>query len=260
MSTFTYVINGLTVVFQDTTSPTPTSRSWNFGDDSAPVTTANPTHIYSIPGVYTVSLVTTLEEVESEPFTQELIIVGIPSIEIPEIVSLELPASVAITESLREYYLLKWKLYLQSAFELTDEQLYNPNSYNQLQKMLLGKLVAYDRMLLEAQTYMASSMGSGGSSEVESEITINTPSGAIKKIEVGPTKTEWYAGSEILTKFFARNPQTGQSVFEDLTSGICLLAKKLKVKLPMCSMNNLNPVVPQHVPGVIYVTSGNYIK
>jgi PKD repeat protein len=48
----------LTVSFTDTSSGSISSRSWNFGDGSTS-TTANPSHTYSVPGSYTVSLTVT---------------------------------------------------------------------------------------------------------------------------------------------------------------------------------------------------------
>ncbi len=48
------------VQFTDTTSPTPTSWSWNFGDpasgDANTSTVQNPTHVYTAAGVYPVAL------------------------------------------------------------------------------------------------------------------------------------------------------------------------------------------------------------
>jgi PKD repeat protein/alpha-tubulin suppressor-like RCC1 family protein len=46
----------LTVNFTDLTTGTPTTWSWNFGDGSTSAS-QNPSHIYTIPGTYTVSLI-----------------------------------------------------------------------------------------------------------------------------------------------------------------------------------------------------------
>lgn len=45
----------LDVAFEDTSTGTPTSWSWNFGDNSSS-TTQNPTHTFSVPGTYPVTL------------------------------------------------------------------------------------------------------------------------------------------------------------------------------------------------------------
>jgi PKD repeat protein len=48
----------LDVVFTDTSSQTPTSWSWDFGDTDSSAN-QNPTHQYTVPGTYTVSLTAT---------------------------------------------------------------------------------------------------------------------------------------------------------------------------------------------------------
>ncbi len=49
----------LTVTFTDTSSGTPTSWNWSFGDGTPNSTTRNPVHTYSKAGKYTVSLTAT---------------------------------------------------------------------------------------------------------------------------------------------------------------------------------------------------------
>lgn len=49
-------VENLRVLFRDTSSNDPTSWEWDFGDNTAKVTDRNPTHTYSAPGTYTVSL------------------------------------------------------------------------------------------------------------------------------------------------------------------------------------------------------------
>jgi MYXO-CTERM domain-containing protein len=48
----------LDVAFTDTSSQTPTSWNWDFGDTGSSVD-QNPTHQYTVPGTYTVSLMAT---------------------------------------------------------------------------------------------------------------------------------------------------------------------------------------------------------
>lgn len=49
----------LTVKFTDSSSGAPTSWSWNFGDSTPANTTQNPTHVFSTPGTYNVTLTAT---------------------------------------------------------------------------------------------------------------------------------------------------------------------------------------------------------
>jgi PKD repeat protein len=72
---------GLSVKFTSTVSDTE-SYSWNFGDNSIPVTNANPTHVYAnaAPGRYTVTLTITNSLGCSQPITKTdyITIVGPP--------------------------------------------------------------------------------------------------------------------------------------------------------------------------------------
>jgi PKD repeat protein len=53
---FTYAATNLQVSFTDTSTNSPTSWSWNFGDNSALDTSRNPVHVYPMAGVYAVAL------------------------------------------------------------------------------------------------------------------------------------------------------------------------------------------------------------
>ena len=68
----------LSVAFTDTSSNTPTSWSWNFGDGSALSTAQNPSHPYGTPGDYTVTLTATNASGPSVPAASNLIHVLIP--------------------------------------------------------------------------------------------------------------------------------------------------------------------------------------
>ncbi len=56
---FEFTATGMTVNFVNTSTENPTSYEWNFGDGSAVSTEANPTHTYSTPGFYSVSMTAT---------------------------------------------------------------------------------------------------------------------------------------------------------------------------------------------------------
>jgi subtilisin family serine protease len=58
VANFTYSCTGLTCTFTNT-STNATAYSWNFGDATPAVTTANATHTYSVAGTYTVVLTAT---------------------------------------------------------------------------------------------------------------------------------------------------------------------------------------------------------
>ena len=55
---FTFQVSSLSVLFQDTSTGTPTAWSWDFGDGAA-TAKQNPMHTYAVAGTYTVSLTVT---------------------------------------------------------------------------------------------------------------------------------------------------------------------------------------------------------
>jgi PKD repeat protein len=73
---FTYQINGLTVVFTDTSTGSPTSWSWSFGDNMS-TTQQNPAHTYAEPGTYSVTLTVT-NAAGSSSKTQAVIVGSAP--------------------------------------------------------------------------------------------------------------------------------------------------------------------------------------
>jgi PKD repeat protein len=69
----------LTVQFTDTSTNSPTSWSWDFGDGSAASTAQNPSHTYAAPGTYSVTL-TASNSAGSDPVTKtDLITVSAPA-------------------------------------------------------------------------------------------------------------------------------------------------------------------------------------
>jgi PKD repeat protein len=58
MADFTFQVSALSVLFQDTSTGSPTSWSWDFGD-GAGTAKQNPMHTYAVAGTYTVSLTVT---------------------------------------------------------------------------------------------------------------------------------------------------------------------------------------------------------
>ena len=81
--------DNLTVAFTDASSNNPTIWGWNFGDGGMESGTATPTHTYSEPGVYSVSLYVSNDNGEDEIIKTDYITVG----ETPEIDFVVTPAS-----------------------------------------------------------------------------------------------------------------------------------------------------------------------
>lgn len=76
-------------------------------------------------------------------------------------------------------------------------------------------------------------------------VTTVTGSGALKSLETGPSKAEWYDSSTtVSTLFKPAAGKDGRSVFDELTSDICSIAHRLRIKLPMCKPLVHGVIVP----------------
>jgi PKD repeat protein len=77
VASFTFAANALTVLFTDTSTGSPTTWSWNFGDSSSD-TTKNPQHVYAKAGTYTVKLTATNSFGSSASVTQFVTVGSVP--------------------------------------------------------------------------------------------------------------------------------------------------------------------------------------
>jgi len=77
VAAFTYEVNGMDVVFTDTSTNDPTAWAWDFGDGSTSEE-QNPTHSYAADGTYTVSLTAT-NAVGSNTYTEDITIASGPT-------------------------------------------------------------------------------------------------------------------------------------------------------------------------------------
>jgi PKD repeat protein len=101
-------LSPLTVAFTDTSTGTPTSRLWTFGDGTTSTAT-NPTHTYTAPGTYTVSLkVTNAYGYDTETKTGYITVVAAP------VAAMDVDCEIG---------------YISHEFAFTDESLYNPTSW-----------------------------------------------------------------------------------------------------------------------------------
>lgn len=246
---FSFITNSLLVIFRDLSTNTPTEWTWDFGDESPESNLQNPEHLYTTSGTYNVTLTVTNDDGEST-YVLEVIVNGANSITTDAIIDFELPPSIALDPNIKNYLLVKWRKYLQVAFEISDEYLMDDSHYSQLQSMLIAHLVVYDTLIMEAKKYMAAAVNGGGE---------EGGGGNLKKLETGPSNAEWYSASETLKGLFAKTAE-GISPFDMLTQSVCQLASRLGVQLPMCKNLPYNPFIPTRWDGTKYLNTWHFIN
>lgn len=256
VASFRFVTNGLRVFFEDQSTEAPTVWAWTFGDGNVSVV-QNPTHAFLTPGTYPVTLVSTNLDGESEPYSFDIIATEDNSVSVHDMIGFELPSSIVSSPALENYYLNNWRVYLQCAFNIEDDYLEDDSHYTHLQNLLLAKLVVYDYLIKLSKDYMASTMGAGGGGGS----TGGAQGGNVKKIETGPTTAEWYSGSDTLEAIFKPN-SSGQSAFDELTTDICGIAQhpSIRVKLPMCCLHGIDPMVPIKSNVQRYVDTNTFLS
>lgn len=130
-----------------------------------------------------------------------------------------------------------WRLYLQSAFDISDSQLNNDTAWPELVNALVAKLIAHDVLITSIRGNLITAFGEG-------IITIETSPAMgndVKSIETGPSKVEFHPVGETLMQLL-KSTTTGNSLLTFLAEDICGLASKIAIKLPMCKAGNM--VIP----------------
>lgn len=237
---FVFKANDLSVQFTDRSSNIPTSWSWNFGDGTPLNTTENPLHVYTLPGIYEVSLTSTNVDGSSNYSIEILVDTDEPiNLSIEQMVRFELPAGVSFDDNAFEALKYKWQLHLQPLTnpKIPTEDVMDETKWPTLVNVLIAKLIVYDMIVKAAQ----SSLILGSSSSSSSSSGGGTARGAIKTIETGPTKVEFLPGSESIKQLFGNGNMQG-SPFGIFVQSLCALASRLRIKLYICQPLSQGPI------------------
>lgn len=265
---FGFSKNGLEVTFINNSLNNPTSYQWDFGDSTTSIL-KDPTHTYTTPGYYQISLIATNADGSSDPFVWNIgvSVASDTSIAVPliQLIDQYLPGSLVGDSSINEKANLinKWQLFLQPLVESPNpvpiEQIHNEFAWPGLSNYLIAQLCAYDIILQGANQFLSQS-GSESSSSSSDSGTIDPTSRIVKSVETGPSKVEWFENrsSEELERIgnaFASATRVGGAL-DQLKISICQLASRLKIKLAMC------PPLPKNNMGirVFYPNSTIYYK
>jgi len=228
---FSYKGDGLKVNFRSNTSTgviSTASFTWDFGDGKTS-TDKNPEHTYNDSGFFDVKL--TINQ-SSTDYTFERTIgasnIGQPlALPLYQLVDQYIPEGITLDPEDKEIRIQKWQLYLSPLVnhEIALDDIYDEFSYTALENTLIAQLIAYDLVVEGASKYLISQGKTNGQE--------------IKKMVQGPMETEWFQGSETLSKIFAPG-----GTFDTLAQTICSLASRLTIYIPGICSKPATPVIP----------------
>jgi len=152
-----------------------------------------------------------------------------------EMIDTETPEGITIDEDYRNMKIFYWREYLKDIVDPIITVSNVESNWPPLVNFLIAKLVIYDFLNLVARKAY---IGLFGNNDPTSD---GVP---VKKITTGPTDTEWFDGAASLEKLFKSGPD-GKSAFDNMANELCMLAKRLRIYLPICGQLSKNPVIPQ---------------
>jgi len=243
---FSITVSGLSVTVSDTSTNTPTTWVWSFGDGGT-ANTQNPgAHTYSSAGIYFISLKASNED--GGDTCSVILTLNADSYDVSlslkTIVQNKIPVSV-YDDTTFNYYAKIWQNYLkpQTDPELEDSQVYDETKWGILFNALIAELVVYEFIKQEFTKFAASGNIANSDNDTNG---LNT----VKKLEVGPSNAEWYNTADSRNQLFKTlfgNP-AAISRFE---TSICTMANRLGVILPFCPIPNIK---------VPFIKAGRTIK
>jgi PKD repeat protein len=233
---FQYQSVGLSVNFIDGSSGNPTSWSWDFGDNITS-NSQNPSHTYLAAGEY--RIVFTATNIDgSSSMSFDLIVATTPTLgsTIKEMVEFDLPGVTAVEEAGFISAVRQWQLFFQKAAQIADADVFDETKWPSLWNVLIAKQVDFDLIIRGIPKILSgsSTTGSGGS-------TGGLGKGAVKSMEMGPSKASWYDPSTYWTSLFKSTVGGSDSIIESVRSVACALGSKLGVKVPNCPKNIISP-------------------
>ena len=215
----------LSVSFQDLSSNAPASWLWTFGDGENS-TSQNPQHTYSASGFFTVTLVATNPDGDSEVLSRRI---GVSSIgrtlplPISDAIDYEIPSSVTTDPDYKDFLIKKWQIFIAPLVTplVAEANIYNELHYSALANTLIINLVTLELLLHSATLYFMG-MGTDGSALVAK----------VKKVVTGPAESEYFGNADI-SDGWKDILKTG-GLIHALKEKSCMTAEQLDVQIYFC--------------------------
>lgn len=250
IANFGYIVNGTQVTFSNLSLNTTndTVYNWDLGDGNI-TNMFEPIHAYSAEGFYNVTLEVTNNDGSS---TITALVNTTPNInpgiktDIPTMIDLYSPTTVIGTikyNQQKDFLITKWQEYIQPLLynpEVTPENTHNSSAWPFLANQLIAKLVVIDIIEMEAAAMLMGTAIAGQQNNSDGGGNTSTR-GALKTVETGPAKTEFYdiqnttEGAANLAKAFGLIIKPG-GVLDELKRSACQDAGRIDIYLPMCGL------------------------
>lgn len=227
---FQYQPNGLSISFIDRSSGNPTSWSWDFGD-STTSTLQNPSHTYSAAGEYKITFTASNTD-GSNTMAFDLIVSVTPTIgsTIKEMVEFDLPGVTVVEEPGFLASVKQWQMFFQKAAQIQDSDVFDETKWPSLWNVLIAKQVDFDLIIRGIPKILSGSTTSGGLGK-----------GAVKSMEMGPSKASWYDPATYWEALFKGTIGGSQSIIQSVQGMACALGSQLGVKVPNCTHKTVSP-------------------
>lgn len=161
---FKFEAEGLSVQFTDSSIGVPTSWNWDFGFKTAgnPTTSTsqNPLQVFPADGVYSIKLVASNADGNSEAFVFNILlrVENSLNLTIADMVACNIPVGLAVDSICFKNSIQTWQLFLQPYMnpKIEDADVFNEVKWPPLANVLISKLIIYDIVLAAANSSMAS--------------------------------------------------------------------------------------------------------
>jgi len=244
---YTFTKNGLGVTFRDISREVPADSKyhWDFGDSIVTEDTQNPSHTYTLPGFYLVTLTVNLGEPSELSYKA---VVGLTetakttlSDTIYNLIDYLIPSefiSPLNYEYNKRIYIEKWQLYIQPLVnhDIPEEQYNNELHYEALENQLIMELAMYDWVNASVLSLLGSlsKTSQGGDND----------SGDVKHIVTGPSEVEFFSNSEVAYKTLV-SAMKKDGIIDMIKKNLCMLSQRLSIYLPICNLIKSEAYIPE---------------
>lgn len=248
---FNFRANFLEVTFEDLSSNVPTAWVWDFGDASPVSNLQNPVHTYAATGMYKIIL--TASNVDGSSVFSYWILVSTDPITnqtVEQMVRAVLPADFEISDINLSQAVARWQLYLRPKvhipYAVAEADMFDQSKWPSLANILISKLIIWELFLSASKKTIITS--SGGSSTSSTSSSSGGVTGAIKRIESGPSIAEWFNPASTVSQTIknsnsaANGAQSGNGGI--MTQDLCLFAKRIQITLPDICPKKIRTILP----------------